>query len=140
VVTLQLKSLLRRAELPPIRFHELRHTFATLHLAAGTNPKIVSEVLGHREVAITLDRYCHALPTLQAKAMGCLDAVLRRTPANKGARQAPGQGSASTLWLDKGPSRTSRAAKRPDPSVDQADEGEIGTAYRNRRGGPEGSG
>jgi integrase len=57
VTTRQLKPLLRDAGLPPIRFHDLRHTFATLQLAAGTNPKIVSEVLGHKEVAITLDRY-----------------------------------------------------------------------------------
>ena len=64
VTTLQLKALLRRAELPPIRFHDLRHTFATLQLAAGTNPKIVSEVLGHKEIAVTLDRYSRALPTM----------------------------------------------------------------------------
>jgi hypothetical protein len=67
--------------------------------------------------------------------MGRLDAVLRRTPASKGA-QAPGQSSASELWLDKGPdkgpSRGSRAAKRPDPSMDRAGKGEFGTAYRMR--------
>jgi integrase len=44
VTTRQLEPLLRRAELPRIRFHDLRHTFATLQLAAGTNPKIVSEI------------------------------------------------------------------------------------------------
>jgi hypothetical protein len=81
VTTLQLKALLRRAGLPPIRFHDLRHTFATLQLAAGSNPKIVSEVLGHK-IAITLDRYSHALPTMQAEAMGRLDAVLGRSPLN----------------------------------------------------------
>lgn len=53
LTTISLKALLRRAGLPAIRFHDLRHTFATLQLAAGTNPKIVSEVLGHKEVAIT---------------------------------------------------------------------------------------
>ncbi len=76
--TFSLKALLRRAGLPLIRFHDLRHTFATLQLAAGTNPKIVSEVLGHKEVAITLDRYSHALPTLQTQAMARLDAILGR--------------------------------------------------------------
>lgn len=55
VTTREFQPLLRRAELPPIRFHDLRHTFATLQLAAGTNPKIVSEVLGHKDVAIALD-------------------------------------------------------------------------------------
>ena len=78
MTTLQLKALLRRAGLPPIRFHDLRHTFATLQLVAGTNPKIVSEVLRHKEVAITLDRYSHALPTLQTHAMARLDAMLGR--------------------------------------------------------------
>lgn len=68
--------LLRQAELPPIRFHDLRHTFATLQLAVDTNPKIVSEVLGHKDVAITLDRYSHAMPTTHAEAMGRLDALL----------------------------------------------------------------
>jgi integrase len=67
VTTLQLKTLLGRADLPPIRFHDLRHTFATLQLAAGTNPKIVSEVLGHKEIAITLDRYSHSLPTCRPR-------------------------------------------------------------------------
>jgi len=79
VTTRELRPLLRRAELPRIRFHDLRHTFATLQLAAGTNPKIVSEMLGHKEVYITLDRYSHALPTLQAEAMGRLDVILGRT-------------------------------------------------------------
>ncbi len=54
------------------------HTFATLQLAAGTNPKIVSEVLGHKEVAITLDRYSHALPTMHTKAIARLDAIFGR--------------------------------------------------------------
>ncbi|MCA1570243.1 MAG: tyrosine-type recombinase/integrase [Chloroflexi bacterium] len=48
LTTLSLKALLRHADLPPIRFHNLRHTFATLQSAAGTNPKIMSEVLGHK--------------------------------------------------------------------------------------------
>lgn len=72
--------LLRQAELPPIRFHDLRHAFATLQLAAGTDPKIVSEVFGHKDVAITLDRYSHAMPTMQVEAMGRLDAILGRAP------------------------------------------------------------
>jgi integrase len=79
VTTRELQPLLRDAGLPRVRFHDLRHTFATLQLAAGTNPKIVSEMLGHKEVNITLDRYSHALPTLQAEAMGRLDVILGRT-------------------------------------------------------------
>ncbi len=82
VTTRQLRPLLRRAELPRIRFHDLRHTFATLQMAAGTNPKIVSEMLRHKDVQITLDRNSHSLPTLQAEAMGRLDVILGR--AKKG--------------------------------------------------------
>jgi integrase len=56
------------AGLPKIRLHDLRHTHATLMLAAGTPPKIVSERLGHTTVAFTLDTYAHAVPGMQAEA------------------------------------------------------------------------
>jgi len=71
------QPLLRREGLPPIRFHDLRHTAATLMLTAGVNPKVVSEMLGHTSVGITLDRYSHAMPTMQAEAVRRLDDVLR---------------------------------------------------------------
>ena len=66
------KPLLKRAKLPQIRFHDLRHTCATLLLSKNVNPKVVSEMLGHATIAITLDTYSHVLPTMQespAKAM-----------------------------------------------------------------------
>jgi len=133
VTTRQLKPLLRDTGLPPIRFHDLRHTVATLQLAAGTNPKIVSEVLGHKEVAITLDSYSHALPTLQAKAMARLDIVLGRAPRRRSARgtdAADAGGSPRDKGPDKGPNRRAEGAKESDPSVDRAENGEFGTAYR----------
>ena len=49
--------LLKRSDLPRIRFHDLRHTAATLLLGRGVNPKIVSEMLGHASIGITLDIY-----------------------------------------------------------------------------------
>jgi hypothetical protein len=104
-------------------------------LAAGTNPKIVSEVLGHKEVAITLDRYSHALPTLQAKAMARLDTVLGRAPRRWPARtpRAAATGEPGPhKGPDKGPNRGAAGTKRPDPSVDRAENDEMGTAYRNR--------
>ena len=56
------------AKLPRIRLHDLRHTHASLALAAGINPKVVSERLGHATVSITLDTYSHAIPALQEEA------------------------------------------------------------------------
>jgi integrase len=57
-----------RTGLPRIRFHDLRHTHATLALQAGVHPKVVSERLGHTTVAMTLDIYSHAIPALQQDA------------------------------------------------------------------------
>jgi integrase len=54
--------LLKMANLPRIRFHDLRHTCATLLLGKGTHPKLVQELLGHATVAITLDTYSHVMP------------------------------------------------------------------------------
>ncbi len=65
-----------RAGLPRMRFHDLRHTAATLLLGRGVNPKIVSEMLGHASIAFTLDSYSHALPDMQAQAAVGLDAAL----------------------------------------------------------------
>lgn len=54
--------LLKKAGLPHIRFHDLRHTCATLLLSKGVHPKFVQELLGHATIAITLDTYSHVLP------------------------------------------------------------------------------
>jgi integrase len=78
------KPLLASAELPPIRFHDLRHTSATLLLAAGVHPKIVQERLGHSQIGITLDIYSHVVPTMQLEAAGKLDVLMRtsETPSH----------------------------------------------------------
>jgi integrase len=55
---------LARAGLPPIRFYDLRHTAATLMLLKGIHPKVVSEMLGHTTIGITLDLYSHVLPDM----------------------------------------------------------------------------
>ena len=68
--------LLQRHRLPAIRFHDLRHTSATLALAAGVHPKVVSERLGHSSVTITLDTYSHVVPTLQKEAARMIAQVL----------------------------------------------------------------
>ena len=55
-------ALLKRADLPRIRFHDLRHTCATLLLSRNVHPKYVQELLGHANIAITLDTYSHVVP------------------------------------------------------------------------------
>jgi integrase len=66
------------AELPRIRLHDLRHTWATLALSAGVHPKIVSERLGHATIAITLDTYSHVSPGMQQDAADTVAALLHR--------------------------------------------------------------
>jgi integrase len=62
------RQAVKKAMLPQIRLHDLRHTHATLALQAGVHPKVVSERLGHATVSITLDTYSHAIPALQEEA------------------------------------------------------------------------
>jgi len=71
----------RRATLPEIRLHDLRHTRAALALRAGIHPKVVSERLGHASIGITLDTYSHVMPGMQEEAAVKIDAGLRATPA-----------------------------------------------------------
>jgi integrase len=73
------KPLLEKAELPHIRLYDLRHTCATLLLAAGENPKVVSERLGHSTIVLTLDTYSHVLPTMQKSATERLEGILKRS-------------------------------------------------------------
>jgi integrase len=70
------KPLLGRAGLPDIRFHDLRHTCATLLLAKGVHPKIVSEMLGHSSIAITLDTYSHVMPGMGEVAAAAMEDAL----------------------------------------------------------------
>ena len=63
-----LKSLLKRAGLPSIRFHDLRHTFATHALASGVDVKTLSGILGHTRAAFTLDTYTHTTGDMQKRA------------------------------------------------------------------------
>ena len=60
-----------------MRFHDLRHTHATLMLKQGVHPKIVSERLGHASVNITLDTYSHVLPGLQEAAAVAFEEALQ---------------------------------------------------------------
>jgi integrase len=74
------KPLLRRAGLPSIRFHDLRHTCATLLLTKDVHPNIVSEMLGHSSVSITLDVYSHVIPGLGDAAAKAMEDALGDVP------------------------------------------------------------
>ena len=75
-VTHAFGKLIKTAGLPHIRFHDLRHTHATLMLKGGVHPKIVSERLGHANIGITLDTYSHVVPGLQEAAALRFDALI----------------------------------------------------------------
>lgn len=76
-----LRRLSRTAGVPEIRLHDLRHTHATLGLAAGVPPKVMQERLGHASVQITIDLYSHVVPGMQADAAAKIGALLRSSPA-----------------------------------------------------------
>jgi integrase len=67
------KRLLVTSGLPVVRFHDLRHSAATILLSMGVHPKVVQELLGHSQISTTLDTYSHVLPSMQQEAMKMLD-------------------------------------------------------------------
>ena len=68
--------MVKRIGLEGVRFHDLRHTFASLMLLRGAKPKVISEALGHASVAFTMDTYSHIIEGMQEDAMALLDEVL----------------------------------------------------------------
>ena len=71
-----LQATTEARRLRQIRFHDLRHTCATLLSRKNVNPKVVSEMLGHASISITLDIYSHLLPDMQEKAARALEDAL----------------------------------------------------------------
>jgi len=71
------KTLLKRAGLPEIRFHDLRHSAATILLSMEVHPKVVQELLGHNQISMTMDIYSHVLPTMQKDAVSKLNNALQ---------------------------------------------------------------
>ena len=66
-------QLLKDAGLPHMRFHDLRHSAATILLGMNVHPKVVQELLGHSNISTTMDTYSHFLPSMQKDAMDGLD-------------------------------------------------------------------
>jgi integrase len=87
----EFKPLLESANLPKIRFHDLRHTSATILLSAGVHPKVVQERLGHAQISVTLDIYSHVLPGMQREAAAKFDELLavkpKQTKKRRGAKK-----------------------------------------------------
>ena len=77
-ISSQFRTTVRRLGLGRVRFHDLRHTAATLMLSGGVHPKVVSERLGHASISITLDTYSHVLPDMQREAAETIDRILGR--------------------------------------------------------------
>jgi integrase len=78
-VTKNFQKLVVKAGLPLIRFHDLRHTAASLLLAQEIHPRVVMEILGHSQIKLTMDTYSHVIPALQREAASKIDVVLRRS-------------------------------------------------------------
>jgi integrase len=76
VVAHNFHKLVIKAGLEDVRFHDLRHTFASLMLLRGVSAKVISEALGHSSVAFTMDTYSHIIDGMQEDAMKLLDEVL----------------------------------------------------------------
>ena len=70
-----LNHLPARAEPPGFRFHDLRRTAASLPVAQGVHPRVVMEILGHSQIALTMSTYAHVLPENQREAMAHMDAL-----------------------------------------------------------------
>jgi len=76
VLSHEFARIAKRAGLVGVRFHDLRHTFASLMFLRGAKPKVISEALGHASVAFTMDTYSHIIEGMQEDAMALLDEVL----------------------------------------------------------------
>ncbi len=108
VVNRALARALQDAGLPRIRVHDLRHSTATMHLEAGTHPKVVQDLLGHSTVLLTLDTYSHVIPALHEQAAQTMDRLLNLDVAEQ-VRPWSGQSSKQQVlvgWQDSGGARS----------------------------------
>ena len=90
-ITRDFRGIVDRSGLPYLTLHGLRHAHATLALAAGVNPKIVSERLGHSTIAVTMDTYSHVLPGMQEEAAQAVENLLEEAEYRRLERNLIGQ-------------------------------------------------
>jgi integrase len=76
VVKREFRRLLAAAGIRPVRLYDLRHTAATLGIAAGVSVKVISDQLGHASISFTLERYSHVLPSIQDEAAAKVEKLL----------------------------------------------------------------
>ena len=74
----KLKVILKNAELPLIRFHDLRHTFATHATQGGVDPKTLAGILGHTNASFTLDTYTHVTSDMQKSASAVVGSMMQK--------------------------------------------------------------
>lgn len=83
-VSKSFNDLLKETELPRIRFHDLRHSAASILLAKGVNPKVVQELLGHSSIKITMDLYSHIMPSIQSTVRDLMNDAFKDKGDNPG--------------------------------------------------------
>jgi integrase len=88
VINRSFKPLLKHAGLPEIRFHDLRHTAATLLLSRGVHPKLVQLLLGHATITQTMDTYSHVLPGMGDQTANAMESALSPDIRDESARGA----------------------------------------------------
>jgi len=116
VVTHNFHKLANQVGLGGVRFHDLRHTFASLMLLRGAKPKVISEALGHSSVAFTMDVYSHIISGMQEDAMALLDEVL---PAGKNGVSQKNNANLTPM-VDIMQAKDRKLASSPCSSVDRA--------------------
>lgn len=80
----EFKDLLTRAGLPSVRLHDLRHTAASLLLAQGVPARVVMEILGHSQIALTMNTYSHVAPEVSREAADRMARMLWQNPDDEG--------------------------------------------------------
>lgn len=94
-LTHRFQNALRRAGLPPMRFHDLRHAYATLLVADGVHPRVVMELLGHSQIGVTMNLYSHVAPHQKHEATDRVSALISDAAMTQpGADDAPSAGAA----------------------------------------------